>query len=218
MTWEILDTLHCTGRAFDTQGYVGCVDNNIYMARLCLLGRPGMESMMQRKEEYVDIRGWSHRHTVIWNPGVAESRPLALCYDCLCLISLFRTVMSLSYDWDEVLGWIEHDEGYDYSPAGALGYLPRCLNSPLVMDMMTHYLTEIKVMGWSLVLPETMYTGARRCVCTRVTTPGAFSAGRISLALIGHRAYVGGSVGCADWSGEMMARLTFRPADSGSTI
>ena len=96
----------CTGRAFDTQEYVRCVDDNIYMARLCLLGRPGMESIMQRKEEYVDIRGWSHRHTVIWNPGVAESRPLTVCYDCLCLISLFRTVMSLSYDWDEVFCWI----------------------------------------------------------------------------------------------------------------
>ena len=31
-------------------------------------------------------------------------------------------------------------------------------------------------------------------------TAGVFSAGRISLALIGHRASVGGSVGCADWS------------------
>ena len=107
----------------------------------------------------------------------------------------------MSYDWDEVFDWIGHDEGYDYSPAGALGYLLQCLNSLLVMDMMMHYLTEIKVMGWSLVLPETMYTSARRCVCTRVTPPGAFSAGRISLTLIGHRAYVGGSVGCADWSG-----------------
>ena len=63
----------CTGRAFDTQGYVGCVDDNIYMARLCLLGQSGMENMMQWKEEYVDKRGWSHGHTVIWNPGVAES-------------------------------------------------------------------------------------------------------------------------------------------------
>ena len=51
------------------------------MARLCLLGRLGMESMMQRNEEYVDIRRWSHGHTVIWDPGVAESRPLAVCYD-----------------------------------------------------------------------------------------------------------------------------------------
>ena len=37
-------------------------------------------------------------------------------------------------------------------------------------------------------------------MCTRGTPQGIFSAGRISLALIGHRASVGGSVGCADWS------------------
>ena len=72
--------------------------------------------------------------------------------------------MSLSYDWDEVFGWIGHDEGYDCSPAEVLGYLPRCLYSPLVMDKMTQYLTEIKVLGWSFVLRETMNTGARRCV------------------------------------------------------
>ena len=37
-------------------------------------------------------------------------------------------------------------------------------------------------------------------MCTRGTPPGACSAGRISLALIGHRASVGGSVSHADWS------------------
>ena len=42
--WDVC----CTGRAFDTHGYVGCFDGNIYMARLCLLTRPGMERMMQR--------------------------------------------------------------------------------------------------------------------------------------------------------------------------
>ena len=47
--------------------------------------------------------------------------------------------------------------------------------------------------------------------------PGAFPAGRTLLALIGHRASVGGSVGCADCCA-WMARLTSRPADSGSTI
>ena len=165
----------CTGLVIDTHGYVGYINKNVYIDRLCLLGRSGVENIMQRNEEYVDVRGLSHR-------------PLAVCYDCLCLISLFRTVMTLSYDWDEVFGWIGHDEGYDCSPAGALGYLPRCLYSLLVMDRMTQYLTEIKVLGWSLVLRETMYTGARRCVCTRGTPPGVFSAGRISVTLIGHRA------------------------------
>ena len=187
--WDVC----CTGLAIDTHGYVGYVDGDISIACLCLLGRSGVENIMQRR--------LNHRHTVSWDPGVADSRPLAVCYDCLCLIYLFLTVMSLSYDWDEVFGWIGHDEGYDCSPAGALGYLPWCLYSPLVMDRMTQYLTEIKVPGWSLVLSETMYTSARRCVCTRGTPQGVFfSAGRISLALIGHRASVGSSVGCDDWS------------------
>ena len=59
MTWEIVDPawdVCCTGCEFDTHGYVECVEGNIYMARLCLLGRPGMESMMQRNEEYVDMQ------------------------------------------------------------------------------------------------------------------------------------------------------------------
>ena len=118
---------------------------------------------------------------------------------CLCLISLLRTMMSLSYDGDGALEWIGHDECYDCSPAGELGYLPRCLYSPLVMDRMTQYLTEIKGSGWSLTLSKTMYAGGRRRGCTRGTPPEACSAGRISLALIGHRASVGGSVSHADW-------------------
>ena len=191
LAWDVC----CTGFSINAHGYIGYVDGDMYFARLCLLGRSGVENIRKRNEEYVDVRRLNHRHTVSWDPGIADSRALAVCYDCLCLISLFRTVMPLSYDWDEVFGWIGHDEGYDRSPAGALLYLPRCLYSPLVMDRMTQYLTEIKVPGWSLVLSKTMYTGARRCVCTCGTPPGVFSAGRISLALIGHRASVGGSVG-----------------------
>ena len=37
-------------------------------------------------------------------------------------------------------------------------------------------------------------------MCVYPWNTGVFSAGRILLALIGHRASVGGSVGCADWS------------------
>ena len=205
MTWRMVDISCNTGLSFNAHGYVGLssvgyVDGDMYSARLCLLGPSGVENIRKRSEKYVDIRGSSHRHTVRRDPGVADSRALAVCYDCLCLISLFRTVMSLSYDWEEVFGWIGHEEGYDCSPGWELRYLPRRLYSPLVVDRMTQYLTEIKVPGWSLVLSETMYTGARRYVCTRGTPLGVFSAGRISLTLIGHRAYVGGSVGCSDWS------------------
>ena len=142
--WDVC----CTGLVIDMHGYV---DGDVYIDRLCLLGRYDVENIMQKNEEYVDVRGLSHRHTVSWNPGVAESRPLAVCYDCLCLISFFRTVMSLSYDWDEVFGWIGHDGGYACFSVGVLEYLPRCLYSPLVMNRMTQYLTQMKVLGWSLV-------------------------------------------------------------------
>ena len=132
-----------------------------------------MENIIQRNEEYVDVRGLSHRHTVSWGPGVAESRPIAVCYDCLCLISLCRNVMSLSYDWDEVFGWI------DCSLAGALGYLPRCLYSPLVMDRMTQYLTEIKCWVGALCFGR-QCTQAPGGVCVYPwSTAGVFSEGRV---------------------------------------
>ena len=103
--------------------------------------------VMEWRDEYVNIRGLNHRHTVRGDPGVVDSRVLTVCYDCMCLISLFRTVMSLSYDWDEVCVWTGHDEGYGHFSGWELRYLP-LLYSPLVVDMVTDCLTEIKVPGW----------------------------------------------------------------------
>ena len=123
-----------------------------------------------------------------------------ICYDYLCLISLIQTMMFLSYDGDGALERIGHEKGDDCSPAGKLGYLLQCLCSPLDMDRMTQYLTEIKGPGWSLTFSKTLYASGRRRVCTHSTPPEACSAGRISLTLIGRRASVGGLVSHADWS------------------
>ena len=101
--------------------------------------------------------------------------------------------MSLSYDGDGAMEWVGHEKGYDCNPAGELGYLLRCLCSPLIMDRMTQYLMEIKGPHWSLMFSKTLYAGGRRRVCTRGTPPEACSAGRILLTLIGRRASVGGS-------------------------
>ena len=53
--------------------------------------------------------------------------------------------------------------------------------------------------GLGLVLSEDKNNSARQCACMRRTPLGVFSAGRISLTLIGCRACVGGSVNCSDW-------------------
>ena len=141
--WDVC----CTGH--DMCGYRhGYVDGDIYLTRLCFLGCPGPRDIRELDDEDVNVRRLNHRHTICWYTDVTDSRPLAVCYDCLCLISLLRTMMSLSYDGDGALDWIGHDKVHDCSPAGELGYLPRCLYSPLAMDRMMQYLTEIKGPGW----------------------------------------------------------------------
>ena len=51
----------------------------------------------------------------------------------------------------------------------------------------------------SFALRGDMDNSGLRCVCVRGTPLGVLAAGRISLTLIGCRACVGGSAGCADW-------------------
>ena len=103
--------------------------------------------------------------------------------------------MSLSYDGDGMVKWTGHNGGYDCSPAGIFGCLPRCLCLPWVMDGMTQYLTKINRLDLDMMLSRTMYAG----VCTSDTPPEACSVAGFSLALIGRGASVGGSVGLADW-------------------
>ena len=43
----------------------------------------------------MDSQRLDHRHTVSWDLGITDSRALSVCYDCLCLMALFRAVMSL---------------------------------------------------------------------------------------------------------------------------
>ena len=77
-----------------------------------------------------------------------------------------------------------------------LGCLPRCLYLPWVIDGMT----KINGPYSDMLLRKTRYDGGgRRGVCTSDTAPAAYPTTGFSLALIGRRASVGGSVGLADW-------------------
>ena len=70
------------------------VDGDTCNGRLCLLYPESVVDLQDLRDGYVKSRGLSHWHTVSWDPGVADSRVLSVCYDCLCLMVLFRTVMS----------------------------------------------------------------------------------------------------------------------------
>ena len=67
--------------------YVG---GDTYYVRLCLLHPAGVENLLERRDGYDDNQGLNHWHTVSWDPGVADSLGLSVCYDCLCLIALFK--------------------------------------------------------------------------------------------------------------------------------
>ena len=73
--------------------YVG---GDTYYARLCLLHPADVKNLLERRDRYVDNQGLNHWHTVSWDKGVADSRVQSVCYDCLCLIALFRSVMFAS--------------------------------------------------------------------------------------------------------------------------
>ena len=99
----------------------------------------------------MDIQRLNHWRTVSCDPGIADSRVLSVCYDCLCLMALFRAVMSLARYWAEEFVWTRPDEEYCRSIAWEERYLPR-LHPPCVVDRLCGYVTEIKVPGFVLML------------------------------------------------------------------
>ena len=119
--------------------------------RVCLLYPVGAGDL---KGGSVD--GWrlDHWRTVVWEPGIVDSRALSVCYDCLCLMALFWAVMSLvhhSRHWVEWSVWTRTDAGYCRTIAWEEHYLPR-LHPPCVVDRLCGYRTKIKVPGFVLML------------------------------------------------------------------
>ena len=70
-----------------------------------------MKDIREGNDETVNVqRPWTYDLLAY---GCCGFPALAVCYDCLCLISLLQTMLYLSYDWDGAFDWIGHDEGYD---------------------------------------------------------------------------------------------------------
>ena len=93
----------------------------------------------------MDGRRLDHWCTVVWDPGIVGSRAQSVCYDCLCLMALFRAVMSLIHHWAEWSLWTGADAGYCRTITWEERYLPH-LHPPCVVDRLCGYRTwQIKV-------------------------------------------------------------------------
>ena len=132
----------------------------------------------------VDSQRRDHRRTVIWDPGIADSRVLSVCYDCLCLMTLFWAVMSLVHHWAEWSVW-----------TGTNAWYCRTIASTGKNVIYHVYIHPVFV----LMLNRDRNISPRRCACMRGTSVGVLSAGRISLMLSGCFAFGGGLVDCSDW-------------------
>ena len=84
---------------------------DIYGGRLCQLYPDGAADLRILQDGFVDDHRMDHSHTVTWDPGIADFRTLSVCYDCMCLMTLFRTVMYLAHYRAERIVWTGPAEG-----------------------------------------------------------------------------------------------------------
>ena len=139
-----------------------------------------------------------HSRTISWDPGIADSRTILVCYDCLCLMALFWTVMYLAHHWAVRIVWTGPDEGNGRYIAWREQYLPG-LYPPCVVDRLHEVMTEIKVFHCVSMIHMDENNSGHRCAHVRGVSLGMFSAGRISLMLTGCSICEGGSVDYSDW-------------------
>ena len=161
-----------------------------HYTRVCLLYPAGTGDFMGGS---VDGRRLDH-----WRTGIVDSRALSVCYDCLCLMALFRAVMSLVHHWAEWSVWTGIDAGYCRTIIWEERYLP-LLHPPCVVDRLCGYSTKIKVLGFVFMLNRDRDISPRRCACMRGTSMGVLSTGRIPLMVIGCFTCGGGPVDCSHW-------------------
>ena len=104
---------------------ISVVDREMYLygRRLCLLCPVGTADLRILRNGSVDELRMDHSRTVAWDPGIADSRTILVCYDCLCLMALFRTVMHLVHYWTGRIVWTGPDEGPGRSMAWMEQYL-----------------------------------------------------------------------------------------------
>ena len=150
----------------------------------------------------VDGQCLDHWRGVAWNPGIVGQQHVVLCYDCLCLMALFRAMKLLIQDWAVWPVWtgmipgdcqtIPCEEGWIcglIAPCD-VGCLCAVMNQQIkgnpgdVVVVMTNRVEDNRL---------------QRCADACEDLMGVFSVGRTLTLVIGWFGCVRASVGCSDW-------------------
>ena len=128
------------------------------------------------------------------------SHALSVCNDCLCLMALFRAVMSSLHDWAEWSVWTGTGSGYYRTITWEGGYLPR-LCPPCDVDRLCDYMAwQINGPVMIVMLDWDEHNSPQRCAGKRGTSLGVLSAGRIPRIVIGRLDCGGSPVDSSDWT------------------
>ena len=152
----------------------------------CLLysagsGSVGNETMAIR----LDGQGLDHCRGVVWDPGIVGQQCVYVCYDCLCLMALFREVMLSVIDWAAWSFWTGTESGYCRTITWELGYLGS-INPPCDVDrLFDRNAWQIKEIEVVVTADRSDNNRFQRCACVRGTSLGVLSAGRIMSMVIG---------------------------------
>ena len=131
--------------------------------------------------------------------GLVGSQALSVCYDCFCLMALFRAMMSLVHDWAEWSVCTGTGSGYCQTITWEGGYLPR-LCPPYNMNWLCDYMAwQIKGPVMVIMLDWDENNSPQRCACKHGTSLGVLSAERIPRMVISQINCGGGPVDCSDW-------------------
>ena len=142
-----------------------------------------------------------HWQRVVWNPGIMGQQRVYLCYDCLCLMALFRAIRLLIQDWAVWPVWTGMIPGDCRTIPWEVGWICGLITPCDVNCLCAVMNRRIKGIQGDVVVEMTDRVDdnrLQRCADACEDLMGVFSVGRTRTLVIGRLGCVCASVGCCD--------------------
>ena len=161
----------------------------------------GRQNSDMQKYDSPDIAECSPNNSDCLQPEKGNCLLHVVCDDSVALMPLIQIIRALFSDDGDTAGRSGHDTDDGGSPAGILGYLPRCLYWPWSLHGMTQCLAKIKGLSVNILTRVIVDDGGLWDVRISVALPATHAGMEIHPTVIGLRASVGVSAASSDWLG-----------------
>ena len=120
------------------------INRKLHSPWICTAHQHGWENSDRQMCDIMDIAEWYPITMDCLQPEKGNCLSHAVCDDSVALMPLIQINRTLFSDGGDSAGGSGHDSDDDGSPAGLLGYLPRCLYWPWSLHRMTQCQAKIK--------------------------------------------------------------------------